>query len=164
MPFHIPRSGHRGNKAVSQHSPLNVTTHQPGSHYLQPEKRQFRTPTPHAAPLPSARRVGSASTTTECLAVASRSKQAANKGEADSRDRPEHGHERTRASMLLPAPGPERSPPVLTWQVGKVSWCCSNWPMAKFRTLANLAWCRLNRVRSNESSSSCRCVDTAQGS
>lgn len=75
-------------------------------------------------------------------------------------------HEGTWASTSRPClrsgPRPQR-PGVLTWQAGKVSWCCSKWPTAKSRTLANVAWCRRNRVRSSESSSGCRCVDTSRG-
>lgn len=86
--------------------------------------------------------------------------------EPDSKYRPERGmreHGPARHALASGvAPGPQR-PGVLTWQAGKVSWCCSKWPTAKSRTLANLAWCRRNRVRSSESSSSCRCADTSRG-
>lgn len=47
--FLHPKEGHGGNKGDSQHSPSDMTTHQPGSHYSQPEKPQVRALTPHAS-------------------------------------------------------------------------------------------------------------------
>lgn len=151
--FDIPR-WQQGQQPAQ---PLDRTAHQPGSqrsHSSGPSHRMQPPPWrpghgPHHG----------------CAVPGSSIQKQTGRGrgrEPDSKYSREHGHRPAcHAPALGVAPGPE-SPPALTWQVGKVSWCCSNWPTAKSRTLANLAWCRRNRVRSRESSSSCRCVDTSR--
>lgn len=139
------------------HTSLPVPTHSQRSHSSGPSH--------HMQPPPRCPGTGP-TTVAQCRAVISRSKQAGNEGKSQTA-RTDQGMARgnmgQHVTPLPPGwPRPQR-PGVLTWQVGKVSWCRSNWPTAKSRTLANLAWCRRNRVRSSESSSSCRCVDTSRG-
>lgn len=139
------------------HTSLPVTTHSQRSHRSGPSH--------HMQPPPRCPRTGPTAMA-RCPAFASRSKQAGNEGESQTASTDQsvaRGNTGQHVTPLPPGWPPAPETWVLTWQVGKVSWCCSNWPTAKSRTLASLAWCRRNRVRSSESSSSCRCVDTSRG-